>query len=194
MTTQPSGFERLMQQALAASQVNDTEGALRLFTQASAEQPSSGLPHFLMGAELAQAGRIAEAEAAFANAVLLAPDLAIARYQLGLLQFTSGRAALALVTWQPLFTLPNSEPLQRFVHGFAALAQDSFQEALALFREGMAANTSNAPLNKDIQLVIDEVEKLLAKSGTAPAAEPEASQGESSHVLLSNYRQQGSLH
>lgn len=150
----------------------------------------SAMHHFLVGSELAQAGRYVEAEAALANAVLLAPELHIARYQLGLLQFTSGRAAVALVTWSPLFALPSTAALQRFVSGFAALAQDDFAQALARFREGLVLNTDNEPLHRDIRMLIERIEGMTPP---AAAAEPqEASDGV--HVLLSNYRRQGPLH
>jgi tetratricopeptide (TPR) repeat protein len=98
MHQDPSAFDALIQEGLAASQADRTDDALALFHQAAEHTPASGLPHFLIGAELAQLGRMDEAEAAYANAVLLAPDLLMARYQLGLIQFTSARAALALVT------------------------------------------------------------------------------------------------
>lgn len=191
-----SAFDQLIQQALTASQSDDSETALRLFTEASREQPQSGIPHFLAAAEYAQLGQMAEAEAAFANAVLLAPDLAIARFQLGLLQFTSARAAMALVTWQPLLQLPENDPLKLFALGFAELAQDSFEKALAFFEQGMAANQTNPPLNTDIARVTAEIRKLLtAKPEGAVQSENESAAAEdSSHFLLGTYQQHNRLH
>lgn len=194
----PSSADTLIQQGLAASQADRVDEALSLFQQAALRAPQSGLPHFLIGAELAQMGRMDEAETAYANAVLLAPELDMARYQLGLIQFTSGRAALALVTWGPLFQRPPESALQRIVHGFAALAQDDFTQALACFREGMGLNKDNAALNRDLQMMID---KILAQTGQAPVAESaapaaadESTDEQGLHVLLSNYQRQGPLH
>ena len=193
-----SSADTLIQQGLAASQAERVDEALALFHQAAQRAPGSGLPHFLIGAELAQMGRMDEAETAYANAVLLAPELDMARYQLGLIQFTSGRAALALVTWGPLFQRPPESALQRIVHGFAALAQDEFAPALACFREGMALNHDNPALNRDLQMMID---RILAQTGQAaaapatPVADAEESADEQGlHVLLSNYQRQGPLH
>jgi Flp pilus assembly protein TadD len=183
-----------MKRALAASSADDTVAALRLLDEASALEPASGLPHFLRASELAHLGRLVEAETAFANAVILAPDLHIARYQLGLLQFTSARAAIALVTWQPLLNLPPSNPLHSFVQGFAALAADDFRDARVWFHRGVAENTTNAPLNHDVQIVLNEIDKILeatAQAQTHPQAEPA---GTPAHVLLSNYERHGSLH
>lgn len=199
MTSSPdlSSADTLIQQGLAASQAERVEEALDLFRQAAQHAPGSGLPHFLIGAELAQLGRMEEAETAYANAVLLAPDLDMARYQLGLIQFTSGRAALGLVTWGPLFQRPPESALQRIVHGFAALAQDDFTQAIACFREGMALNQDNPALNRDLQMMIERIGAQTGEASAAPAvqAEPAESADEQNlHVLLSNYQRQGPLH
>jgi tetratricopeptide (TPR) repeat protein len=180
--TRDSEFNQLIAAGLAASQENRTPAALDLFGQASALVPDSGVPHFLIGSEHAGAGNLEEAEAAFANAVLLAPDFLLARYQLGLLQFTSKRAAVALITWQPLFALPESDALGHFVRGFAALAQDEFQDALGHFRAGLERNGSNPPLSTDILQVVAALEALPRPAEAAP--EPPAGPG---HVLLSGY-------
>jgi Flp pilus assembly protein TadD len=181
-----------LQRALEASTRDDTDNALRLLHQAAAETPSSALPQFLLGAELAQLGRIGEAEAAYANAVLLAPQFNIARYELGTLQFTSGRAALALVTWQPLLNAPDTDSLKLFVRGYAELAQDAFDAALDWFNRGMAANTANEALNANIRLLVAGVDKARA---SRPAQDPQPEQAaDGAHFLLSNYGRQSSLH
>src|SRR4051812_25103195 len=89
-----SDAQAFLDAGVVASQTGDAQRALDLFVKASAALPSWGLPHFMIGSEHAAAGRMAQAEAEFANAVLLAPLLHLARYQLGLLQFSSGRAAM----------------------------------------------------------------------------------------------------
>jgi tetratricopeptide (TPR) repeat protein len=179
MNTDPN-FDQLIADGVAASREGRTEAALTLFAEAGALAPASGLPHFLIASEHASAGQMDAAEAAFANAVLLAPGFTLARYQLGLLQFSSQRAAVALLTWQPLFELPEADPLVHFVRGFAALAQDHFDEALGHYRAGMERNTTNPALSADIAKVVEQVERLLAA-----AQEPQESPA--SHVLLSGY-------
>jgi tetratricopeptide (TPR) repeat protein len=187
--------EALLQAGLAASQDNDSEKALELFAQASAAYPASGLPHFLAGSEYAALGQVDKAEGALANAVLLAPDFHIARYQLGLLQFSSGRAASALVTWQPLFSLEDTQALGHFVRGFAALAQDDFAGAKAHFDAGLVRNTDNAALSADIQKVLQGMGDALAQGPSeAPPAPAESNQA-AAHILLSNYGKfGGTLH
>lgn len=182
----------LIQQGIAASQADDAQRALALFGQAAALVPSLGLPHFLIGAELAQLGRMEEAETSLANAVLLAPGLEWARYQLGLCQFTSGRAALALVTWSAL-TEPSATPMLRLaVLGFAALAQDDFTEASRCFAEAKALGAANPPFARDMQMLLERIS--VSTTPPPPSASSDAEPQEALHVLLSNYRNQGSMH
>ena len=177
----PLPFEQLLQEGVAASRSDQTEAALALFARASDADPSSGLPHFLIGSEQASAGNVQAAELSFACAVLLAPGFTLARYQLGLLQFSSQRAPLALLTWQPLFQLPEDDALHHFVRGFAALAQDAFDEALRHFRGGLDCQPANPALCADILQVIDGIERL----GRSQPSSPDDAVAD--HVLLSAY-------
>lgn len=179
-------------QGLDASRSDRTDEALAQYRRAAELNPRAALPHFLEGAELAQLGQFNEAEAAYATALLLAPAFEMARYQLGLLQFTHERVAVGLMTWGPLFELPPSNPLQRIVHGFSALVRKDFALALACFHEGIAANRDNDALNYDIQMVIQRIESINA---TAPASRQDEGGGaDNLHVLLANYRPHGHPH
>jgi len=185
---------------MAASAQGDAATALALFQEAAREQPHSGVPYFLMGAEYAALGQMGEAEAGFANAVLMEPGLTMARYQLGLLQFSSGRPALGLVTWQPLLTLGPEDPLPHLVRGFEALGHDQFDIARQHFQDGVARITANTALAEDIHRVIQEMDKVDAiKSATPPSTTPHQeveadAEDNHTHVLLANYQQQGPLH
>lgn len=180
-STSDSEFDRLLAEGAAASRRDDQEAALALFAQAAEADPGSPLPPFLIASEQASAGQFAEAELSFAASLLLAPDFALARYQLGLLQFSSKRAPVALLTWQPLFALSEQESLLHFVRGFAALAQDAFDESLVHFRRGLECTPANPALCADIVQVIDAVQRLQSP----PPADPEETPG--THVLLSAY-------
>ena len=177
-----SRFDQLIAQGLAASAEDRSGAALELFARASAIEPASGVPHFLMGSEHASAGDMQAAELAFANAVLLAPDFHIARYQLGLLQFSSQRAAVALLTWQPLSSLPDSEPWCHLVRGFAALAEDRLQDSLTHLRRGLERNVDNPALAADIGKVMEAVAALVQQQ--SPGEKPD---GAGTHILLSGY-------
>ena len=180
--TDEERFQALLHQGLAASRDNRRDAALDLYAQASEVFPMSGIPHFLIGSEHASSGDIDAAEAAFAHAVLLAPDFPLARYQLGLLQFGSQRAALAQVTWAPLLSPGPARLLGHFVRGFAALAQDHFVECARYFEAGLACEDANPSVAADIAQVLEAVRSLAATAYSEPAAEPSAN-----HVLLAAY-------
>jgi hypothetical protein len=153
-------YRDLLEQGLQASREQRGQAAIELFALASDLAPGEGMPHFLMASEHAADGRIEAAERAFANAVLLAPAFHLARYQLGLLQFSSERAGAALVTWQPLLDLPGGQALGHFVRGFAALARDGFEVALQQFQQGLACSEAQPALAADIERVIAAVQRI----------------------------------
>lgn len=197
---QRMSFDQLISSGLDASRTDDSEQAIWFFQQASVAAPDVGLPQFLLGAEYAALGDMDQAEAAFANAVRLAPDFPLARYQLGLLQFTSGRAAVGFLTWQPLLELPESDPLPHFINGFGALVQDQFVEALAFYGQGLQRNTSNPALSADIEKVMEGIRIAMAQRDGEAVALSDSAVGEedavdaSIHVFLANYQQNGPKH
>lgn len=137
------------------------------FQQLVEEGHPAGMAAFLIASDEAAAGHVEAAEAAFAQAVLLAPAFHLARYQLGLLQFSSGRASVALITWQPLLDLAESDPLPHYVRGFGALAQDDFAQALAHYRAGLERENPNPAVAADVMKVVEQVERLLPESEAA---------------------------
>src|SRR5438105_514413 len=136
----------LAQQALVASQLGDSARAIALYEQAIVTGEPDPRVHALLGSEHAWSGDAGKAEAAFATAVLLAPQWPIWRFQLGLIQFSAGRPAVALVVWAPLFELDASDPLVHYVRGFATLANDNLAAAEAHFRAGLACKNDNLAL------------------------------------------------
>jgi tetratricopeptide (TPR) repeat protein len=178
--TDEARYREWIEEGLQASREGRTSHAIDCWLQASREQPRSGVPHFLLGSERASAGDIPAAERSLANAVVLEPGFHLARYQLGLLQFSSDRPASALVTWQPLADLPPGEPLGHFVRGFASLATEQIPEALAHMRAGLACGDVQEALSGDIQKVIDALERLSGPSGDRGTPDVR-------HVLLSAY-------
>jgi len=137
--------------------------------------------HFLRGSLLAAAKAYGEAREAMQRAVDIAPGYGVARFQLGLLELSSGDAAAAMATLQPLESLPPDNPLRLFALGLARLVVDDFVAAIQLLKEGMARNTEIPAMNRDMQLIVDEALAKLSEAG--PDAEPVSS----AHLLLQQY-------
>jgi hypothetical protein len=136
--------------------------------------PEDARLHFLRGSLLAGSGRPIEAHASLSRAVALAPDFVLARFQLGFFELTSGEAARALATWAPLDTLPADHYLAHFVTGLRHLIRDEFAASIAALQAGIAVNDENPPLNRDMQLIIDECGGLAERQPAAPAEEASA--------------------
>ncbi|HYD86000.1 MAG TPA: hypothetical protein VEA80_00855 [Vitreimonas sp.] len=133
--------------------------------------PEDARLHFLRGSILIGEGRPIEAHQSLTRAVALAPDFAIARFQLGFFQLTSGEAQDALETWGRLDALPDAHYLRKFVDGLRCLIRDDFQGAIEALRAGIALNQENPPLNRDMELIINQCEPLL-KAGGEDDGEP----------------------
>lgn len=138
--------------------------------------------HFLKGSVLAGMQRYEEGRSAMARAIEIAPDFALARFQLGFLDLTSGRAVDALGVWQKLGDLPEDAPLRVLAEGLANLAVDNFAEATRLLQQGMALNSENPLINADMQLILDEIKPLIdqqdAKDGSGDGANAAAAESD----------------
>jgi tetratricopeptide (TPR) repeat protein len=186
-----------LDEGVAASQAGEARRATELFEEASALVPAWHLPPFLLGSEYAALSDFERAEGYFAQAVLLAPDFHIARYQLGLLQFSGGRTSIAMLTWAPLVSLADQDaPFPHLVRGFEALAQGQLDSALAHFETGLPLAQDNQALAADVRRVLAALgQQLQTSTGaeTAAATDEDVAAMTASHVLLSNY-DKGTVH
>lgn len=159
-------------QALMAAMQSDDRDDLQRADQLIARYPDDPRLHFLRGSVLASIGRPIEALASLKQAVAIAPDFAIARFQLGFFQLTSGEAVDALTTWGPIALLPEGHYLRFFVGGLTHLIRDEFDDAVARLNEGIAVNDENPALNGDMQLIIaqiGEVQRAVASDADGGA-------------------------
>ena len=180
--TRPLTPETLQAYLAELDGMTSAQAAARL-EEAIAEHPDAAVLYTLLAAHRMHLGEHDTAEAAYVAALGLAPDMAVARFQLGLLQYTSGRPRVAFLTWNALESLGDQHYLVLFKRGLAALAIDAFADATELLRQGIAANTENAPLNGDMQMLIGEIERH-AGTATAGAAEPDTAP-----LVLGAYRE-----
>ncbi len=154
--------------ALLAAAGRDAAGGLRELEILLIEFPGDPRLHFLKGSLLAGRQDYAGARAAMRHAVDLAPDFAVARFQLGFLLLTSGEPHAAQEAWGPLHGLPRDSYLRIFVEGLGHLIRDEFGDAVRLLPDGIARNGKNQPMNRDMQLIVDEVRRKQAEGGSGP--------------------------
>jgi hypothetical protein len=176
-----------VQLVLEQARIGSREG-LEAVDRLMRDFPRDGRLHFLRGSFLASLENYAEARKAMEAAVELAPGFAIARFQLGFLILTSGDPAGAEAVWGPLHLLAMDDPLRLFVRGLGHFIRDEFEPAVLLLREGIARNTQNEPLNRDMNLLID-----AALNRTVEAKEEESSVS-AAHLLLKQYSTKGPKH
>lgn len=124
---------------------------------AVAQDPRNAELRYLLGAELAQQREYDAAVVEMNTALELDPNLHFARFQLGLLYLTMALPNQSIDTWAPLESLDEDAALKYFKRGLEALIRDDFNSCVALLRQGIQLNTQNAPLNRDMNMVIERV-------------------------------------
>lgn len=172
----------------------DDAGGLATIASMQISYPLDPRLHFLKGSVLAGLQRYDEGRSAMARAIEIAPDYALARFQLGFLDLTSGRTVDAIGVWQPLFNLPEDEPLRIFAEGLTNLAGDNFAEARRLLTKGIELNVENPLISADMQLILDEIKDGTPAHSTEPVAVPDQSAPSSAaHMLLQQYELKDSV-
>lgn len=169
----------------AALELEQHDCALDILYAQQKQHPTSAPLRLLIAAQHMHLGDIDDAEAAYLQALVQQPDLHIGRFQLGLLQFTSGRPQVAFASWAALEELGESHYLVCFKRAFAALAIDAFPDAALLLQTGINRNSENGPLNNDMRMMLQEVERLMAQ---VQPVQIEESSG-AMHQVLASYTQ-----
>lgn len=173
MTQQPCPDD-MLEQALALAQ-DDEPAALARIAELIEEHPEDPRLHFLGGSLLAAQARYDEARDAMGRSIEIAPGFAIARFQLGLLELSSGDAAAAELTLQPLAEVESDDALVLFARGLRHLARDDLAVAADLLREGMARNREHPLVSRDMALIIARIEEGANGAGE-PVEEMSAAQ------------------
>ncbi|GIU68044.1 tetratricopeptide repeat protein [Candidatus Phycosocius spiralis] len=151
--------DQTMEELIGLLQANDERALDKLDSLVREFSTDPRLP-FMKASLLVSTGNPIQAHYWFNKALELAPDFAIARFQFGLFQLTSGEPAQALETWGRLDLLPDGHYLRAFVDGLRCLIRDDFNGARRHLTIGMAANDENGPLNNDMALLMRQLDSL----------------------------------
>ncbi len=184
-------LQDLLQRALDATRRDALDESEALCQQAIALAPGAPMPHYLRATNFADVGRYELAEACYTACLTRAPDFAIARFQLGLMQVTGGRPTLGQATWEMLLMLPDDDCLKLFAQGFTLLLAEQWGPAREAITRGIECNAANAPLNDDMRGVLERMALARAQFADAETdgkTDEEAASG--AHFLLGAYRQQ----
>ena len=179
--------DELLAEAIALAGNDDAAGRERVASLLE-DHPSDARLHFLHGSLLAAEGRFAEARASMRRSVELAPDYEIARFQLGLLEISSGDAAAADLTLEPLAAGVSEAALPLFARGLRHLARDELAAAADLLRQGIACNRDHPLVSRDMELIIARIEE--GDKGEDESGEPVSA----AHLLLQEYAAKSTKH
>lgn len=123
--------------------------------------PRNGELRYLLAAEMAQQRDYESAVLEFSAALALNPLLHIARLQLGLLHLTLAQPHHAIGVLGPLEDLDDASALKHFKRGLEALIADDFEACVTHMKAGIALNGENAPLNRDMSLILQKATAAL---------------------------------
>ena len=183
--------DELLHFAIKASRSNENEKAILYLKHALALSPDNAKIHYFLGAQHAEIGMFDRAIVDMSKAVSIDPALDTAHFQLGLLYATSGRITEATTAWKALDKLGDKHSLYLFKTGLIHLAKDEFVEAQNHLTQGIELNRTNPDLTRDMQRILDNVQKAVeATVGLAAAAnnsESDTKSGNSNHIFLSAY-------
>jgi tetratricopeptide (TPR) repeat protein len=149
---------------------------LQQIKSAVANDPGNAELRYLLGAELAQQRDYDGAVIEMNTALAIDPNLHFARLQLGLLYLTMARPQESIATWAPLEKLDDAAALKSFKRGLEALIRDDFAACIDHLQRGIRLNTQNAPLNRDMTMIIDRVRETTvgAPEPVTPMVQPVA--------------------
>lgn len=149
----------------------DPQRGVKEVDEALEDFPEDQRLHFFKGSLLIGLKRHIAAHGALSRAVEIAPDFALARFQLGFFELTSGEADAARMTFAPLHDLPSDHWLRIFAEGLEFLIADRFEECIERLCAGQKVNTENEPLNRDMQLIIEKCEQVIGAKPDVAASE-----------------------
>jgi predicted Zn-dependent protease len=178
--------------AVARLQADERAGAERV-QALSLDFPADARLHFLHGSLRAAAGAYDEALQSMRRAVALDPRFAVARFQLGLLELSSGEAAAARATLEPLDEGGGEDALSLFARGLRRLASDDLASAADLLRRGIAAGGGEPLIRRDMQMMLERIEAESPPPTQQPQPEPEQ-EISAAHLLLRQYAAKPTRH
>lgn len=145
-------------------------------------EPGHAAGRYLLAAQHAQMGLMDKAEAGFREAVALAPDFAMARFQLAQLLLTRGATAESRAMFAPLIS--RDDAVGRYAAALSAAASEDAPTAIAALREGLAMPQEIPALASDMERLLERLSGLGEAEAASPTIAPPAAP-----IFLTGYNQ-----
>lgn len=174
--------DELLRLALGAMSRDRDADALVMLKTLLEREPGHVYGRYLLAAQYAQLGIMDHAESGFREVVASAPDLGIARFQLGQLLLLKGASDEAVAVLEPLAATPAGAALADYAGALIAVAAEDVAGAVAGLQSGLARPQEIPALAGDMQRLLDQLQSRCPMNeephGTVP-------------VRLSGYGRQG---
>lgn len=161
----PLDDEERLHIALLAVRQGKHDEAIEHLKAVLETEPDNGVAHFLLGATYAEIAMPERAEASMRAALEHAPDLHIARLQLGLLLIKLGRSE-AVAELEPLLALPQVDELHWFGRALQHVSQEDAASAIEAIERGLACEVENPDLHDSMRSMLER----LRSADDAPVA------------------------
>jgi len=156
--TPGTDVEELKRLASSASQAGHCDQAIRYLKQARQIAPADGMITYLLAAEHARLGIYPHAMAELELALEQAPELAVARFQLGFLKLAAGDDQAARRILLPLSELGEDSCFHHFQQGLEHLVEERFDACRQALERGLERNSEHPAVNGDIEKVLRAIE------------------------------------
>lgn len=182
MTYDKIDNEELLRLALDAMNTGRDAESLELLKSLLERDGANTYARYLLAAQHAQLGMMDRAEEGFRAVVSAAPELEVARFQLGQLLLLKGDAAGARAMFAPLAAAPAGQALGSYARALSAASVEDVGTAVSELQQGLSCA-------QDIPALAGDMRRLLEQLGGQPPREPPT--GSPAPLFLSGYGRQG---
>lgn len=182
MNYQKLDNDELLRLALDAMNTGRDAESLELLKSLLERDPGNTYARYLLAAQHAQLGMMDRAEEGFRSVVAGAPELEVARFQLGQLLLLKGQVDEARSVFAPLAAAPAGHALGSYARALTAASFEDVGTAVSELEQGLSCT-------QDIPALAGDMRRLLEQLGGQPPHEPPA--GPPAPLFLSGYGRQG---
>lgn len=177
--------DELLRLSLDALHGNKDSEAIAMLQALVDRGQDNAYAQYLLAAQHAQLGLMDRAERGFRAAIALAPELEMARFQLGQLLVLKGDMDQVASILMPLQT-DASPALAAYGAAFIALAEERVPAAIEQLELGLTYPQAVPVLAQDMRQLLTSLRAHVSE-GTAATTQPEPATSAAGSLLLTNY-------